>query len=145
MSPTKIITSIYYEMPNELKKFLNANSDIYLPINGGGSLKGKTTILMDDCRPDNISNLNPIINELTPLYLIANNQDLLPRDTANIGLCHYRRFLKRQDIEHIDEVDGIIAKPIPLGVCGIPVNIATQYKLLHYAEDLELLELTLRD
>lgn len=144
-SPTKMIVSVYYAPTPELSEFLEANKDIYLPINGGASLKGKTSMMMDDCKTDNISHLNPILNELTPLYLIAKNLDLLPGDTANIGLCHYRRLLKRQDLEQIDNVDGIIAKPIPLGVCGIPTNVVTQYWLLHHAADLDMLGDALKD
>lgn len=95
----------------------------------------------DDIKADNISNLNPVLNELTPLYLIWKHPDLLPPNTQHIGLCHYRRFFNKQFInKHIDEADGIVVNPIALSIASIPCTLKKQYAICHYEHDFEVLK-----
>lgn len=141
MSKTQIIMTLHWTPPQELKDYIDANKDLVVPICGGASLKDsddewvKKNVLMDDCRPDNISHLNPQLNELTNVYLIWKNISLLDSDVANIGNEHYRRFFSRESINDIDSYDGIIANPIGLGVAGFPCTLEQQYGLCHYEED----------
>ena len=150
MSKTKIACNVHWIPPRGFKDFIDQNKDIYMPICGGSHLKDsqdewiKKNILMDDCKPDNISILNPILNELTTLYLVYKNLELVG-SAANIGLCHYRRLFPKDALMKIDTCDGIIAKPIPLYTAGYSTNIKLQYHLCHYAEDFDILEQTIID
>ena len=141
MSKTQIIMSLHWNPPRELKDYIERNKDLVLPICGGSVLKFsddewvKKNVLMDDRKPQNISNLNPHLNELTNVYLIWRNLDLLDGRAANIGNEHYRRFFTRESLKDMDTVDGIIANPVGLGVAGFPCTLEEQYGLCHYAED----------
>lgn len=153
MSMTKIICCIHWTPCDQLKQHLTANKDLFVPVFGGGKQNMDVCndtwldqyVIPDDKCKDNISDLNPILNELTTLYLIYKNLRLLDGHTANIGLCHYRRFFRQQDLEHIDEVDGIVAEPIRLGIFGRPVQLEKQYELCHYKEDFQTLKQTIID
>ena len=153
MSMTKIICSLHWTPAEPLKKYLEDNKDLIVPVFGGGKecmnlcnneWVNEHAIPDDKCK-DNISELNPILNELTPLYLIHKNLGLLDGHTANIGLCHYRRFFPKEALEVIDTVDGIVANPIPLGVVGRPVALEKQYELCHYKEDFDILKQTIAE
>lgn len=101
--------------------------------------------IADDSCADNISYLNPYLNELTTIYLIYKNLRLLDGHTANIGHNHYRRFFNKDVLNDIDTVDGIIANPIGLGVAGFPCTLEKQYELCHYKEDFDILKQTIID
>lgn len=153
MSMTKIICSLHWTPAEPLKKHLKENRDLIVPVFGGGRENMKLcndewldkNVIPDDCRKDNISELNPILNELTTLYLIHKNLGLLDGHTANIGLCHYRRFFPREAQEVIDTTDAIVANPIPLGVVGRQVTVEKQYELCHVKEDFDILKQTTAD
>ena len=60
--------------------------DIYVPIQAGSSLHESLGFLQDNTG-DNISDLNPLVNEITALYWIWKH------DTSPyVGLVHYRRY-----------------------------------------------------
>ena len=147
MSKTKIICSVHWIPKTGFKELIDQNKDLYLPICGGSLLKDsedqwvKDNVLMDNCKKDNISVLNPILNELTTIYLVWKNLSLVG-DAANIGFCHYRRLITREALSCIDTCDGIVAKPIMLGVVGRPCPLQTQYGLCHYEEDFDMLKQT---
>ena len=151
MSMTKIVMTLHWTPPTELKDYIDQNKDLVVPICGGATLKNsndewvKKNVLMDDCRPDNISHLNQYLNELTNVYLIWKNLSLLDGHTANIGNEHYRRFFSKESIEDIDKYDGIIANPISLGVAGFHCNLERQYALCHYEDDFKVLKQTIID
>lgn len=143
MSMTKCIMSLHWKPCQQLKDFLDANKDLYVPVFGGGKKAMEyfnddwinKNVIPDDYCKDNISELNPILNEMTSLYLIWKNLRLLDGHTANICLCHYRRFFPKEALEVIDTVDGIVANPIPLGVFGRPCTLEKQYELCHVKAD----------
>lgn len=117
MSKTKIICSVHWLPPTGLKEFIDKNKDIYLPICGGSHLQDsedewvKNNVVMDNSKKDNISVLNPILNELTTIYLVWKNLSLVG-DAANIGFCHYRRLFPRESLKCIDTCDGLVSKSI---------------------------------
>lgn len=148
MSPTKLVTTIHYSVPGPFKEYMQNNRDIYLLVFGGGKQKLESINdkwLLENCMPDdicpkNISHLNPILNEMTTVFLVRSNLRLLPASTANIGHVHYRRFFSREDLEDIDKCDGIIAEPISLTAAGFPCTVEEQYSLFHYEEDFQTLK-----
>lgn len=152
-SMTKIICNIHWTPCDPLKKYLEDNKDLYVPVFGGGKDVMKLCndkwldehVLTDDCCEDNISDLNPILNEITSLYLIHKNLGLLDGHTANIGLCHYRRFFNKEVLEKIDTCAGILLKPIPLGVFGRPCTLEKQYELCHVKADFDILKKTMME
>ncbi len=153
MSKTKIICNLHWTPTEPLKKHLEENNDLIVPVFGGGKEVMKLCndkwldkhVLTDDCCKDNISDLNPILNEMTSLYLIYKNLRLLDGHTANIGLCHYRRFFPKSVLDMIDTCDGILLNPLPLGVCGRPCLLEQQYELLHVKADFDILKQTIID
>ena len=79
------------DKPHE--KFLK-NPDTFIPILGGKSLyKGNNKFLnsiQGDNIGNNISSLNPYINEHTVIYWVGQHLDEIKDDY--IGFCHYRRL-----------------------------------------------------
>lgn len=63
---------------------------LYLPIQAGAAGKESIGFVRDDSN-QNISQLNPMLSELTVLYWIWKN---LPADKDAFGLVHYRRYFK---------------------------------------------------
>ena len=63
---------------------------MYVPLQVGHALHGTIheNYLRDDDGEDNISVLNPYFSELTGMYWVWKQC----RDTAYVGICHYRRF-----------------------------------------------------
>lgn len=63
---------------------------MYVPLQVGHALHGTIheNYLRDDDGEDNISALNPYFSELTGMYWVWKQC----RDTAYVGVCHYRRF-----------------------------------------------------
>lgn len=153
-SRTCMATTTFWNLPEEAKKYFEKNSDIHLLVCGGGKKRLESLgdkwmeehCIPDDAFKDNISHLNSSLNEWTTLYLVRKNLRVLPAvpATANIGHCHFRRFFKREDLEEIDTVDGIVAKNMPLGVCGFSCDVKKQYELLHLSRDFIILENLLR-
>ena len=152
MSRTQIVTNVFWNLPDEAKRHFDANADIHLLVCGGGKKRLESLndqwmtehCIPDDSFEDNISHLNPALNEWTSIYMVYKNIGVLPNTPANIGHCHFRRFFKREDLEDIDTCDGIVAKQMPLGVCGFPCTVKKQYELLHLSRDFDILEGLLR-
>ena len=87
---------------NEVKQ----RPDIYVPILAGRRWNHKSydipNLLYDDVG-DNISWLNPYINEITALYWIGHHLDQLGNPDF-IGLQHYRRLFDLNDVlPHVNE------------------------------------------
>lgn len=101
------MVSIYIATFNNQKILFDYN-DNYKVINCGNALLQDNQIfdnfLKDDIE-DNISNKNLNYNELTALYWIWKND----KTSDYLGLCHYRRFLKIDNIEEtLKEYDFIV-------------------------------------
>lgn len=147
-SMTKLITTVHWSVPQQFKDHIDQNKDLHCLVFGGGKqrLDGlndkwlSDNCIPDDARPNNISKLNPFLNEMTSIYLIHKNLGLLDGHTANIGHVHYRRFFNKNDIEDIDTCDGIIVNPVALGVVGFKCTLEKQYELCHVAEDFQILK-----
>lgn len=89
----KIAVAFHKETP--IDNFIK-NKEIYIPIFGGRELyNGNSPFLLNmqgDNIGENISTLNPFLNEGTVLYWFAKNVALF-NDPDYIGFNHYRRFL----------------------------------------------------
>jgi len=136
--------SIYVVTHNERLEF---QQEIYKPIQVGATLSSNKFQSITDDTGDNISKLNPYLNEVTGIYWIAKN------DHASdfIGVCHYRRFFNNQakrrrhfwrkwnysdlitknQLEPIlTTCDGIVPIPTEFGI-----TIRDRYYKKHYGED----------
>lgn len=109
------------------KKFnLPENDPIYFPIYAGKDDENDMNI-PGDATKDNISYLNPLINECTALYWFWKNTDY-----KYVGLCHYRRyfgdsdgFLNQKKIhDFLNNYDMIVTKAVYL----YPLSIKEQLK-----------------
>ena len=86
---TKIITTMHWKLPQEAKDYFNEHRDLHFPVFGGGKQKMESlndkwlsdNCTPDDARKDNISMLNPLLNEWTTIYLVHKNLSLLPAAT----------------------------------------------------------------
>ena len=133
-----IILNLYYKPTDELKKSIeiNFNTDIctFIPINGGASLKDdewcQKHLRFDDVE-DNISQLNPQMNEMTAVYFYWKN--IMSDECEYVGFNHYRRFFDIDDIKDYRYYDMIVSKPIFSG-SGLP--LITQYSIYHCVDDL---------
>ena len=131
MSSTKMLMTLHWKAPDELKELVDKSNGLYCPVFGGGKQAldalgdewMSSHCIPDDERKDNISHLNQQLNEMTSLYLIYKNLGLLPCTPANIGHVHYRRYFTREDLADIDTADGIIATPVSLGVFGFHCSL----------------------
>ena len=102
---------MFYPPPDELKAFLKANSDLYIPVRGGNSLECDRWCVdhaESDASGNNISNLNQLLNEMTSIYWFWKNKQL----PDYVGFNHYRRFFLRESISDYADYDIIISKPI---------------------------------
>lgn len=88
-------------MKNEMKIFVATHkefeilkSKVYIPIQVGANLNSNKFGYLTDDTKDNISYKNKNYCELTALYWIWKN------DESDIkGLCHYRRYLSKKDVD----------------------------------------------
>lgn len=128
----KIILNIFYSPVKEILDIIEANFDLYVPINGGSKLRGSLPeyFLFDDTG-DSISDKNYLLNEMTSIYWFWKNFDLTGIDY--IGFNHYRRFFRASDINDYREYDIIVAKPIKC-----PFTLAWQYNYYHNIADLQI-------
>jgi len=76
------------------KKFVAPVDSLYVPIHAGADGKEGFGYVRDD-DGENISTLNPWINECSALYWIWKHVDY-----TYIGLNHYRRYFLKNDIEY---------------------------------------------
>lgn len=70
------------------KKFIPPADNMYVPLHVGREGKQDLGYLSDNTG-DNISGKNQYYSELTGVYWVWKNY----RETDNVGICHYRRFL----------------------------------------------------
>lgn len=89
------------------------SNDVYTPIQVGKALSKVDLGIIGDNTGDNISELNPFFCELTAQYWAWKNI----HDVEYIGLCHYRRYFKKEfTAENIEKVmngaDIILVKPV---------------------------------
>jgi hypothetical protein len=82
---------------------------------------------------DNISDKNKILNEMTSIYWIWKNYNLIG-NPEYIGHNHYRRFFNINDITDYDKYDLIIAKPI---FSSDKFTLFYQYDYYHIIDDLK--------
>lgn len=114
---TSIILNIYYEPVDMLKDYIRHNKNLYVPINCGNlaiptkSEFASKHIHFEDEMKDNISHLNPKLNEMTAIYAFWKN---LMKDEDYVGFNHYRRLFQQSDLLDLDKYDVIDAKPIPM-------------------------------
>jgi len=80
------------------KPYKYSYSSFYYPVQGGALYNSQLDNYMDrDNKGDNISSKNPYYSELTALYYVWKNVE------HNIlGLCHYRRYFKGNEIAYIN-------------------------------------------
>lgn len=95
---------------------------------------GKLNNVLFDDDGDNISELNPFINEITGIYWIWKHLEEIG-SPEHIGICHYRRFFRNEDILNYRNYDiiNISNKRI------FPMSIYQQY-CSNKNHDRELLE-----
>ena len=152
MIKKKVIVTMHWKIPQAAKDYFDQHKDIYLPVFAGGrktleATKDKWLLdncIADDDYKDNISELNPILNENTTMYLVHKNLRAVG-DAADIGHVHYRRFFDTQHLPAVDTCDGVVANRIVLGVVGCPVNVQKQYELCHKKEDFGILKQTVKE
>lgn len=105
MSNLKILVCCHKEPKagDLLCKMLNSNNMLY-PIFLGNACNNITSInrrqVYHDNVGDNITHLNPHINEFTGIYWAWKNYDKLD-NPEYIGFCHYRRFFNINDINEL--------------------------------------------
>lgn len=151
---TRIITTVHWAIPEEFKKHVEKSGDLHLLVFGGGRKRleelndewlTKRCVPDDYNASDNISNLNPYLNEMTSIYTVWKNPDLLPPDIDAIGHAHYRRFFKAEDIDDIEKYDAIVAASASVAVAGFGCTLEKQYELCHYKEDFAVLKKTIEE
>lgn len=116
MSNIKIVTIYHKRYPtySDIKEY----PDLYVPILAGNTL-GLTkpfieNMLVDDIG-DNISWVNPYLNEVTAMYWIWKHAECIGNPEF-IGVCHYRRFFNMSDIQKVFEGKLVVNKeflPVP--------------------------------
>ena len=105
---------------------------MYFPIRGGNSLEQDQWCVdhaESDAGGDDISCLNPLLNEMTSIYWFWKNKQL----PDYVGFNHYRRFFPRESISDYADYDIIISKPI----FSSSIPLAAQYQFYHRIADLD--------
>lgn len=144
----KILLNVYYEPVAQLKQFIEQNRDIFIPINGGASLRNHSewcnlNLLFDDVG-ENISNKNSQLNELTVIYWAWKHYSEIG-NPEYIGFNHYRKQFDIEQIHNYSEFDAIVGNPLPLGYYGQSVNMISQYSLMHDETDFDKFAYALKD
>ena len=94
-------------------QYMRLHSDVYFPLVGGRDTMNKDLNCDDipgvryDNEGDNISWLNPYINEITAIYWLWKHLDTLG-DPDYIGLHHYRRFFLLEEYKDSLAPDTLI-------------------------------------
>ena len=131
----KIGVNIFYKPIEQLKSFLLQNRDLYIPINGGASLKNdpwcQQYVFFDDFIDDSISSHNKLLNENTSIYWLWKSLENF-KDIDYIGFNHYRRFFPRSELIGYDKYDIIVAQPIKC-----IYSLEWQYCYYHSITDLQ--------
>ena len=130
----KIVVNLFYKPVEALKQFLSYNSDLYLPINGGSTLKNdnwcQQNVKFDDIG-ENISKHNKLLNENTSIYWFWKHLNEF-EPISYIGFNHYRRFFSRSILDIYKSFDIIVAQPIKC-----IYSLEWQYDYYHNANDLK--------
>lgn len=129
----KIAINLFYPPVQQLKDFIIQNKDIFVPINGGSSLKNdlwcQDNLLFDD-DGDNISSHNNRLNENTSIYWFWKHLDRFD-GIDYCGFNHYRRVFSRSSLCDYQQYDIIVAQPIPC-----LYSLEWQYGYYHSIDDL---------
>lgn len=132
----KVIVNVFYKPVQQLKNLLKYNNDVFVPVNGGCSLRGTADafdgLWFDDSCSDSISGMNGALNEMTSVWWAWKSLDRLG-SPEYVGFNHYRRFFRLADIRAEKDADIYVAKPIP---CSY--TLERQYAIYHVQADLEL-------
>ena len=152
----EILLNLYYQPTKVLKDHIEHNNHLYVPMNTG-NLKGTNDWCDKHLRyetdfKDNISHLNPKLNEMTAIYAYWKN---LMKDADYIGFNHYRRLFRIEDLNDISEYDIIDAKPIPMVFNMsyftrspipnyVPTDIKNGYAICHKIDDWNKMECLLQ-
>ena len=109
-------------------------------MNGGSGLNDgwSEKHLKRDNTGDNISELNPLLNEMTAIYWFWKNNPL----PDYVGFAHYRRIFSDADIADYEDHDIIVSKPI---WSSDRISLAYQYKHYHVLSDLQTCIDTIRE
>ena len=88
-----LILNIFYQPPEMLKNYIKHNKHLYVPMNTG-NLKGTDDwcdkhLYFETDFKENISHLNPKLNEMTSIWCYWKN---LMKNPDYVGFQHYRRF-----------------------------------------------------
>ena len=144
--------SIFYQPPEMLKNYIKHNKHLYVPMNTG-NLKGTNDwcdkhLHYETDFSENISHLNPKINEMSLIWCYWKN---LMKNPDYVGFQHYRRFFNQGDFLDIEQYDVIDAKPIPMVFNMsyftrspipnfVPTDIKNGYAICHKIEDWNKME-----
>ena len=139
MSSIKTILNVFYQPTDELKQLIQIDGQhekLFFPINGGSQLSDawSNQHLHKDNTGENISELNPLLNEMTAVYWFWKNYRPLP---DYVGFNHYRRLFKQADIVDYEKFDIIVAKPV-FSSPSSTLSLAAQYMLYHNINDLQI-------
>jgi hypothetical protein len=140
MKNIKVLTNFYYKPTQGFENWVKENSDWAVPFNGGGSYKGYFKNQIEDRKPE----LNWMLNENSALMNVSEFPDIIS-DAEAVGLQNYRRVFKKEDLECLKDYDGLVARSIRLGFYGQPVQVKTQYGLMHVPEDFTVFEYAVED
>ena len=75
------------------KQFEVPDDPMYIPLHVGHKTAKETFGYLGDDTGDNISELNCYYAELSGVYWVWKND----RNTENVGICHYRRYLTSEE------------------------------------------------
>lgn len=142
----KIVTTVYYALPPEAKEYYEESRGLHVLVFGGGRRKleelndrwMEENCVADDDYEDNISAMNPFVNEMTTIYAAYRHPELTG-GAEYVGHNHYRRFWTDSDVDGVSAYDGMVSLPIPLFTARIGTTIGEQYGLCHYSEDLDVM------
>lgn len=144
MSSLKILLNIFYNPVFELRKLIQANQDLFIPVNSGSGLKGDAWV-SSFCRFDdegcNISEKNGILNEMTTIYWMWKNYEK-NGNPDYIGFNHYRRFFRIPDISDYEKHDAIVSSCI---FSSDKIMLYDQYATYHVKNDMDILFSVLGD
>lgn len=138
MKHLKIILNIYKSPNSILRKLVDDNKHLYLPMSGGSKLIAgdswcKKSLVFDKLLPDNISYLNYKLNEMTSIYACWKNYELMSAPDY-IGHNHYRRFFDPKDFTDFEDYDIIVGEKYKLHD-----TMLEQYKHAHHGRDIDIL------
>ena len=149
-----IVLNLYYQPPKALENLIKHNTNLYIPINSGNlavpvkSEFARKHVHFEADFKENISHLNPKLNEMTSIWCYWKN---LMKDADYVGHNHYRRLFRIEDLNDIAEYDVIDAKPIRMlfnmsYFTGSPIpnivstDIKNGYAICHKIDDWNKME-----